>query len=308
MFMEELAHRNSPATQSPVTMHTTQRPLPRRGSGLRSVRGVAYVVTATLVIALLAACSRDGKSAGSSDYVKAYDSGRYADAFVGASAAAARGSGVKRDNAALIAGLSAQALNRNAEAEKFLRPLIANPDPVFSGEAGAAVGLIAAEQGDHTQAATLLSAAGRKLQADGAARAFMYAGDSYKSSGKTAEARGMWSLAQTKVATDSSLRVMIGDRLSKATSSPIKPATPVAAKNAAGNIFCVQVGAFSSFTNAQKQLGRFRSYGAPRVVEVDRGGQTLFTVRVGNYTDRAEADRVAKNIGAEAKVMLATGE
>jgi cell division protein FtsN len=144
----------------------------------------------------------------------------------------------------------------------------------------------------------------QKLQA---ARAFMYAGDSYKSLGKATEARGMWSLAQTKVTNDAALRTMIGDRLSAATNPP--PVPPTVAKPAKGSSqYTVQVGAFSNFTNAQKQLARFRAYGSPRVVEITRSGKKLFVVRVGAYGNRADADRVAKNIGAEAKVMPMTDE
>lgn len=326
MFTDELAC-HSPASSLPPVALTGRafghRAMVVRRSGRRLAVVASAILAATLVAtvgvtlgATLGGCAGSARSGASGDYTKAYESGRYTDAFDGASVAAAKGSGIKRDNAALIAGLSAQALNRNADAEKYLRPLIANPNQTLSGEAGAALGLIASERGDHADAAALLSVAGRKLDKDQAARAFMYAGDSYKSAGQHTEARGLWSLAQSKVTNDSSLRIMIGDRLSQTAStagkSPSKVSTPAAGKpSAKGNAatpFCVQVGAFSSFTNAQKQLGRFRAYGAPRVVEVDRAGQKLFAVRVGTYTNRAEAESVAKNIGKEAKVMLTTGE
>ena len=239
------------------------------------------------------------------DYVRAFESGRYAEALDQASRAAQQGTGFKRDQANLIAGLSAQALDRNAEAEKYLSPLVKNGDPKVSSEASAALGLLCAEEGRHGEAVDLLAAAGRNLQGDQAARAFMYAGDSYRSLDKETEARGMWALAQTKVTDDAALRVMIGDRLNAAAAKPaVAPPKPAPGKTQ----FTVQVGAFSNFTNAQKQLSRFRAYGNPRVVEIDRGGKKLFVVRVGNYDQRQDADRVAKTIGAEAKVMTTAGE
>jgi predicted negative regulator of RcsB-dependent stress response len=245
--------------------------------------------------------TRNAKDSG--DYVKAFESGRYALAYDQASKASQEGSGFKRDQAALTAGLAAHALNRNADAERFLTPLTKNSDAKIAAEASATMGLICAETNRHEQATDLLTTAGRSLEGDQAARAFMYAGDSFRSLGKTTEARGMWSLAQTKVTNDASLRVMIGDRLSNSNkpSSQPKPAT-------ASGQFTVQVGAFSNFTNAQKQVSRFKAYGNPRVVETTRAGKKLFVVRVGTYPTRQAAERVAKNIGPEAKVMAATGE
>jgi cell division septation protein DedD len=267
---------------------------------------VLALVAATLIASTPLGCNSSGGASGGSDYVRAYEAGRYNEAFDLASKAANRGRGISRDQAALIAGLSAQALGRADDATKYLTPLVSNPDQKTSGEAAAALGLIAAEKGKHADAAEMLAMAGRKLTGDHAARSFMYAGDSYKTLGQSEEARGMWSMAQTKVTDDRGLRVMIGDRLNSTVVAPPPAPVKVAPNQPGATRFCVQVGAFSSFTNAQKQLGRFRAYGTPRVEEVSRGGKTLFVVRVGNYADRAEADRVAKNIGKEARVMPLT--
>ncbi|MEI7657868.1 MAG: SPOR domain-containing protein [Phycisphaerae bacterium] len=272
---------------------------------LASIHRFVFASMLVASLSLASGCASGnagGKATG--DYVRAFESGRYAEALDQASRAAQAGSGFKRDQANLIAGLSAQALNRNAEAEKYLAPLVKNGDPKVASEASAAFGLLCAEEGRHAQAVELLTNAGHSLQGDQAARAFMYAGDSYRSLDKETEARGMWSLAQTKVADDAALRVMIGDRLNAAAKPPAAAPKPGPGKTQ----FTVQVGAFSNFTNAQKQLSRFRAYGNPRVVELNRGGAKLFVVRVGNYNQRQEADRVAKTIGAEAKVMTTAGE
>lgn len=279
---------------------------PRLASSPRVVLAVVLVASIAPALMMAAGCASGNTGGrGNGDYVRAFESGRYAEALDQASRAAQQGTGFRRDQANLIAGLSAQALNRNPEAEKYLAPLVKNGDPKVSSEASAALGLLYAEGGRHAEAVELLAAAGRSLQGDQAARAFMYAGDSYRSLDKETEARGMWSLAQTKVTDDAALRVMIGDRLNAAAA---KPAVPVAKPAPGKTQFTVQVGAFSNFTNAQKQLARFRAYGNPRVVEVDRNGKKLFVVRVGNYDQRQDADRVAKTIGAEAKVMTTAGE
>lgn len=271
-----------------------------------TVNRTMYLFVAAAFIAaalLLGGCS--STSSGKGDYAASFKAGRYADAYEAASKQATIGSGAKKDQAALIAGLSAQALNRNDDAEKYLSQVVDNADPKVSGEAGAALGLIAAERGQHDKAADLLTKAGRKLEGDQAARAFLYAGDSYKSLGKTSEARGMWSMAQAKVVDDSALRVMIGDRLA----APASPTAPKAAKPVGPTKFTVQIGAYSSYTNAQKQLSRYRAYGTPRVVETtDKQGKKLFAVRIGLYPTRAEADKVRKTVGSGAAVMTTAGE
>lgn len=268
---------------------------------------IARTLFALLAIAagvIASGCSSNQSAKG--DYVKAYEGGRYTDAFESASKQATTGTGPKRDQAALIAGLSAQALNRDNDAEKYLGMVVNSPDAKIAGESGAALGLLAVERGQYAEAADLLGTAGRKLEGDNGARAFMYAGDAYKSLGKTSEARGMWSLAQTKVKNDAGLRVMIGDRLNAPIVTPVAPKAPT---KAGATMFTVQVGAFSSYTNAQKQLSRFRAYGSPRVVEVtDSKGKKLFAVRVGTYATRPEAERIKNNIGAEARVMTTAGE
>ncbi|MBL9001898.1 MAG: SPOR domain-containing protein [Phycisphaerae bacterium] len=263
----------------------------------------------SLFAALIMAVSVFGCSSSQdtkSDYVKDFENGRYAAAYESASKQATLGSGPRKDQAALIAGLSAQALNRDSDAEKYLGMVKDNADPKIAGQAGAALGLLASEQGRYAEAADYLAKAGRKLEGDDAARAFMYSGDAYKSLGQTTEARGMWSLAQTKVLKDAGLRVMIGDRLAAASNPPPTTKPPAVGGPAQ---FTVQVGAFSSYTNAQKQLSRFRAYGEPRVVETtDKSGKQLFAVRVGRFATRPEAERVKNTIGAEARVMTTAGE
>ncbi|MBS0197091.1 MAG: SPOR domain-containing protein [Planctomycetes bacterium] len=270
-----------------------------------TARFALFALLTALAAAFLGGCS-SSQTSGSANYTEAFKAGRYADAYESASKQATLGSGPKKDQASLIAGLSAHALNRNDDAEKFLTPVVGNADPKMAGEAGAALGLIAAERGQHDKAAEYLTQAGRKLTGDDAARAFLYAGDSYKSLGKTTEARGMWSLAQTNVVNDSALRVMIGDRLSAAATPPPPAASPN--KAAAATRYSVQVGAFSNYTNAQAQVSRYRAYGAARVVETHKNGKKLFVVRVGTYATKAEADRVKKTIGSSAVVVTTAGE
>jgi DedD protein len=61
-----------------------------------------------------------------------------------------------------------------------------------------------------------------------------------------------------------------------------------------GSGWSAQIGAFRSRENADKQAAALKAKGYPATVSAPIGG--LFRVRVGPYTDRAEADRVAAKL------------
>ena len=56
--------------------------------------------------------------------------------------------------------------------------------------------------------------------------------------------------------------------------------------------YSVQVGAFSSFTNAKNYSEKFRKMGYPtEVLATTRNDKTLYRVRVGNFKSKAAADK-----------------
>ena len=257
---------------------------------------------------LLAGCST-APTAPRAAYVEEFQSGRYAESYESASRIAGSMRSTDRDHAALIAGLSAQALDRNDEAERWLTPLARNSDPALGGKAAAALGLIAQERGRHAQAADLLTTAGRRLPGDEGARALMYAADSLRIEKKVAESQATYKLAQAKVQTDPALRAMIGDRLSGA---PI-PTTTARPAGTAGRTstggYTVQIGAFADQRTAQRQAGRVRASSPARTTQItDRAGNRLYAVRVGRYGTRQEAEQARRSIGGRAIVTAATGE
>lgn len=243
------------------------------------------------------------------NYVTLYARGEYADAYEGAVAAAGSLSGPKRDEASLIAGLSSHALNRNAEAVRWLAPLENRNDSQLAGKASATMGLIAQERGEHETAARLLSKAAARLDGDEAARAAMYAGDSFRQMGQTQQAEESYQNARRLVVSDADLRVMIGDRLAGKAASP-RPSSATAAKGATprNTMLTVQLGAFSNLETAQKEAQKVASRANVRIVPILSGGKRLYAVRVGQFSNRDAAETIRKQIGGKAVVTVASGE
>lgn len=253
-------------------------------------------------------------------YDQLYSSGKYAEAYDEASKVAGSLSGKDKQHAALVAGLSAHALNRNPEAEKWLRPLASSSDPQVAGESMATLGLILQEQSHHAQAAEMLSNASNKLTGDQGARAALYAGDSYRALGKREDANRMYELAKSKAERDNALKVMIGDRLAGvpppqktvkvAGASSGRSAAPNAAPQPQqrpqmrGGAFTVQVGAFSSPSVATKEAAKFKQWGTPQIAPVaNKNGQTLYAVRIGSFATKSDAENFRKQIGSSARVV-----
>lgn len=243
------------------------------------------------------------------NYVALYARGEYSDAYEGAVAAAGSLSGPKRDEAALIAGLSSHALNRNAEAVRWLAPLENRNDSQLAGKAAATMGLIAQERGEHETAARLLSKAAARLDGDEAARAAMYAGDSFRQMGQTQQADESYQNARRLVVSDADLRVMIGDRIAGKAATP-RPSTTAAAKGATprNTMLTVQLGAFSSLETAQKEAQKVASRANVRIVPILSGGKRLYAVRVGQFSNRDAAETIRKQLGGKAVVTVASGE
>lgn len=281
----------------------------------RTFERAAIAAWAIGLVFFLVGCSSGGKKEADQGppYDQLYSSGKYAEAYEEASKVAASLSGKDKQHAALVAGLSAHALNRNPEAEKWLRPLTTSTDPQVAGESMATLGLILQEQSRHAQAAEMLSGAANKLTGDQSARAALYAGDSYRALGKRDDANRLYELAKTKVERDNALKVMITDRLAGvpppakgskiAAGSGSRVTTPNAMPQMRGGAFTVQVGAFSSPALAQKEAAKFRRWGAPQIAPVTKNGQTLYAVRLGSFATKADAENFRRQIGSTARVV-----
>jgi SPOR domain len=171
------------------------------------------------------------------DYAALYSSGQYQAALEASSKVAGSLRAYDKAKASLIAGLSAQALDRDADARKFLTPLLEESDDGISGKAAASLGLMAQQGGQHAAAADLLSTAAGKLMNDDKARAAMYAGDSYRAIGKLDEAERHYLLARQTIREEAGLQLLVSDRLAKlgrqkeaAKMAGVAPSTPLLTK------------------------------------------------------------------------------
>ena len=106
------------------------------------VTRISSILTSALVLALslmiaapLAGCSGSPKPAAegtAGDYMSLFKSGQYARAYEVASAQAQRTRGYEADRASLYAGMSAHALDRNADARRWLTPVVGSGDREIS--------------------------------------------------------------------------------------------------------------------------------------------------------------------------------
>jgi rare lipoprotein A len=84
-------------------------------------------------------------------------------------------------------------------------------------------------------------------------------------------------------------------------------ATAATSPSAAAGGYYVQIGAFSTVGNAEKQRGMLTSYGSPEISQASSGGREVYRVRLGPYTtsDAAGiiADRLKRSGYGDARVV-----
>lgn len=266
------------------------------------------IFRAAVLGAAIAACAAPmtgcSSSGGNSQATIAedYDAGNYESAYKRAVQVAGRSNGRAKEEASLYAGLSAQSLGQTAEAEKWLNPLTSSADSAIAGRAGAALGVMEMDRGNHQRAVTLLEQASRKLSGDDAARALYYAGQSYEAMGNNAQATAKYREAAA-LAVDSRLKSEIDSRMN---------AGGWAGGGGSGG-YSIQLGAFGTRANAEKLANQVASqaqslgYGQPRVAQKQDGsGRTLWVVYVGRFPSLQEASKAKKPFGGGAFAAAAT--
>lgn len=264
------------------------------------VRIVVLSLTVLSLLLPLGCASSGAQQAASSDsYMLAYQEGRYSEAASLAEIAWSRSEGADRERAALVIGLSAQALDRRDDAQRWLSPLLTSEDPEIAGRAAAGLGLIEQRRGNHERAVTLLRDASVKLHGDESARASFYAGESYAALGRMRAARIEYSIAANS-ATSPELREKIRAR-SGEIGVGAGDETPLAI--AASGRFTVQVGAYSSRQNALNAAGEASAraarlgVGQPRIVERADLGSVLYVVQVGRFATHLAATEAHRRMG-----------
>ncbi len=313
----------------------------RTEHGARVPRGLVLACAVMLVASLGGCAARQATrpaAADDQDYAALYSSGRYQKALEDSSRVAGSLRAADKPRARLIAGLSAHALNRNAEAVRWLTPLVDDADRAIAGKSSAALGLIHQQQGEHPRAAALLGKASKLLEGDDAARAALYAGDSHGALGERDLARAMYETARRLVHQERGLQALIGDRLAALQAPPLlvvqpagkRPPQPRSSEVASGAVrpeplrgaaraarrladasppaprssrYCAQAGVYVSLSAAVNAAGNLKKFGKPRVAEFrDSFGRRLYGVRLGNYSDPNQAEALCRKIGRSACV------
>ncbi|MFT3685503.1 MAG: SPOR domain-containing protein [Phycisphaerales bacterium] len=244
-------------------------------------------VAAIALTSLLGACNSQPQLT----YQEAYEQKLYPQALDKATLVATNEQAPDRQKAALVAGMSAQALGQNAEARKWLAPLRMSTDKDVAARAKASLGLIAKAEGNNAEAATLLASSAEHLDGDDAAQAQLNAGDAYRKLGLESQARQAYANAR-----------------SEAEDPALKAAADQKAKPQA---FFVQCGAYSTRNAAERQVKAIRAsvakagQPAPAIVQLAPNGTPLFVVQIGPYPSRPQADAARTRIGVSNSTVLA---
>jgi tetratricopeptide (TPR) repeat protein len=247
------------------------------------------LVTAWAALALVVAavgCS-GGASKRALDH---YHEGRYAEALREGEQGAQTASPPESERAALVAGMSAYELKRYAEAQRWLRLASLSADSTIGGRASATLGLVHVAQDRYSTAAIDLSAAGRRLEGDEAARAHYFAGECSSILGRLDAAKRSYEQARS-LAQDPSLRMRISNRLRDSG-------------------YTLQLGAFSNRANADRALAAGASRAAkaglptPTITATpDVTGRTVYLVQTGRFTTKEEALAARARLGGDAVVV-----
>jgi cell division septation protein DedD len=279
----------------------------------RNVRQAAWVlgfVTTWIGIVGVPGCVSSGESAQAQrdeDFEALYKKREYTKAYQAASAAYSTAEGTRKDRAALTAGLALAALEppKEADAERWLRPLVQSPTNSVAGSASATLGMIAQRKARHSEAASLLTSATEKLIGDDRARAALFAGDSYQALGRPADAKRMYDLAAASTG-DRLLGIQITSRQSTLNIDTTRPQ----------GSFTLQLGSFADAGKARTAANRLAAKASaaglpgPRVVQTTgKDGKPMHAVRIGRFATRAEAQAAQNRLhGEQSLVMVAAGE
>lgn len=223
-----------------------------------------------------------------------YERGDYHRALRQAESDAQRGSGLRRDEANYLAGLSAYRLGRGDAAVNHLQRATRSRDDTLAAEAHATLGLIHAGRRNDTTARRHLEAALEDLRGPDRAQVHYQLGRIDQRAGRWASARSHLSIALS-LTDDANLRRVIRQRM-----------------DAEG--FTLQFGAYSDRPRAERRAGALRPVarrlrtGYPEVVpSITEAGQTLYLVQMGRFTTESGARRAADRSG-EREVFIVPAE
>jgi hypothetical protein len=284
------------------------------------VRQRAGAVTASAAMgALLLAgsgCAPKGQSGSMNTALSEYNAQHYDEAHDQAAAVMSKASGVPREKAAYVAGLSAYQAGNFEAAEQELTVAAGSSDAATAGDAKVMLGQLRLDQHRPREAATQFADASRLLEGEDARQAAWHAGLAYREARDEANAK-RWLDTASSAKFDQPAQPAEGTSSSRgrapsstALASPSAP--PSQAKNAVVMSadeqspvgFTLQVGAFNEKGRAKKaaeeaeDFARKQSLGRVRIIpRKDARGQPVYLVQVGWWVSRDEATAARTKVG-----------
>ena len=238
-----------------------------------------------LALSILAGGCSGGSGSGQSTYREQYEAGMYRQALASAQARAGRPGSTSE--AALVAGLSAEAMRDDETARRWLEP-IARGTGDLAARARAALALIELRTGDPLRAARDLEIASTQLGGQDARAAARVSAAAYERADRPIDAERMRRRAIGAVSTGS------------------QSSTGFAATS-----YTLQVGAYCTRSRANQRVAevgsvvRSAGLGAARVELASRDGRVLYLVHVGRFSTFDDADRARRTLGVSTIVAQA---
>lgn len=255
------------------------------------IRGRSILAILALPMALAGCTATSSKPPASAESVRLYENKQFERAYEQSTAKANDRDldFAQRQQAQLVAGLSAYELDRYDEAKRLLGPLTTSADRKLGGQAAAGLGLAHIATQNYDRAVEYLNQAGRQLEGDEGARANLFAGDCNAVLGRVQPARTAYQLALAQ-AKDQTLYTQIQRKLST-------------------EGYTVQLGAFSKRENADRAAASFaataKRAGLPPptvVVDTVARGRTLYVVQTGRFKSLNEAQSAKSRLGTDSVV------
>lgn len=245
-------------------------------------------LTAALVALLAAACESQ-RTTTLDDALRAYEGGRYQESLRMSREVQSKASdAAERQQAAYVAGCSAQELRKKDEARAAFAVAARSSDPVVAGRSLVMQGNMAAEERRWSDAEALYSQAAGKLRGRDAELAREQARDA------SAQAAAARTAAQAPAAPP------------PATTTANPPATPPPSPPpapAAAGPWTIKTGAFANETGAQQHARNIAKavkaagLNPPKVRAVTGPSGKLWVVEVGEFSTKAEAEQKVKRLG-----------
>lgn len=243
------------------------------------------------LLALLAAACEPQRTTTLDDALRAYEGGRYQEALrLSRDIQSKATDSAERQQAAYVAGCSAQELRQKDEARAAFAVAARSGDPVVAGRALVMQGNMAAEEKRWSDAEALYSQAAGKLRGR----------DSELAREQARDAAAQAAAARRPTQAPAPPSPPGGGAVPAPAPAPVPPPAPAPAP---AGPWTIKTGAFSNETGAQQharniaKAAKAAGLKSPRVRPVPGPSGKLWVVEVGEFATKAEAEQKVKRLG-----------